>query len=294
MSTDLLAVLVAAAVLWWITPSLWKPDGLTYLRRASGQPVAPPFAWRLWPALLQWGVSGHREADGELSVRIRPVLAGGLEVVRWGSVVVSALVLLRLAGPVAALLWLGLPIARVQGSWRWTTDSVGHACALACLVAPPWAQVPLGLAAGLTSERAPVFAALFAWSPLPLVGLVIPFGGWLWARRGPAAEYERAIISRPLGSAIEYARSAGAARYLLPWGVCLGALPWLGWHGWLVTAVAYGQCLVAVDRARLYQWAAPAWCVALALAVGDWPWWPVLVAVHWALPWRQATEGCEQ
>jgi len=282
-------VVAAWSVLWWITPQRMTPDGTTYLRRAVGHAVAAPFRWRVWPVALRPWVTG----EGGQATMPR-ALDVALDAARWLSVLWSALVLAHWAGLPAGLLWLGLPIARVQGSWRWTQDALGHAAALSCLVAPEWAWVPLAVLAGTTSERAPVFAALIVWSPLPLVGLAVPAVGYLLSERGPAADYERAIITRPLASARECARGGGVAAYLLPWGACLLALPVLGWQGWALTAVAYAQCLVAVDRARLYQWAAPAWCVAASLTIGGWEWWPVVVAVHWALPWRTATEGCER
>ena len=72
---------------------------------------------------------------------------------------------------------------------------------------------------------------------------------------------------------------------LLPWGACLAALAgpieiwWLG-----PVLLGYWQLLIATDSVRLYQHAAPAVCIAAALAIPPELVVPVLVA-HWCNPW---------
>jgi hypothetical protein len=58
------------------------------------------------------------------------------------------------------------------------------------------------------------------------------------------------------------------------------------WQLGAVLVVAYGQCLVATDTVRLYQWAAPVMILQLALPVA---WLPVLLVLHVVNPFR--TEG---
>ena len=256
------------------------PDARTYLEAAAGTPVSAPFAWRVgWPWALR--LAGVRAADAGVVVPRRLLV--------WWPVVVglSAAAVLWSLGWRAGLLVLALPMARQW--WRWPLMPDAAAFALACVAAvSPWyVAVPAALLAGSLHERAPVFAAAWGWSPWPLVGLVVPALAWVWARRGPARPWEAGVIESPVRTAWESVQAAPLWVYALPWGWGLAVLaPGALWSWSLAVslALAYGQCVVAVDRARLYQWAAPAVAVACLPVLGAW--WPLAVVLTLAVPWE--------
>jgi hypothetical protein len=255
------------------------PDARTYLAAAAGIPVAAPFRWRVgWPMMLR--LLGVRP-DPEVGAVSAP---GWL--LRWWLVIpaLCSLSVLGTLGVRPALLVLALPMARQW--WRWGLMPDAPAFALACLAThpSPWVAVPAALAAGALHERAPAMAALWAWSPVPLVGLLVPALALVLSRRGTARPDEARVTGHPVRTAVLALQQAPTWLYVLPWGGCLLALcgP-VPWSVWACLAVSYGQCLVAVDRARLYQWAAPA-VAPLAVAVAG-EWWPLAVAVTLAVPW---------
>ena len=150
-----------------------------------------------------------------------------------------------------------------------------------------WAAVPCALLAGATCEKAPVFAALFAWSPLPLLGLVAV--GW-WRKpgpdplTGPAAD----ALVRPLRSSWEHHKALPLWVWVLPWGAGLAALAAPTPQLWATLAAAYALTIVANYTVRLYQWAWPVVAVC-ALAAIPAVWLLLALVVHAVNPFR--TEG---
>jgi hypothetical protein len=266
------------------------PDARTYIAAAAGYPVASPFRWRVgWPVVLRAvGAQRHPTEPGAVVLPER--------LVTWWQLVpaVSAGLVVLALGWRAGLLVLALPMARQW--WRWGLMPDAPAFGLACLsawgvtVGTPWgAAVAVGaaVASGALHERAPVMAALWCWSPLPLVGLVVPAVAAVLSRVGRARDDEARVTDHPVRTALLALQQPPTWLYVVPWGGVLLALAApVPWTVWVVLAVAYGQCLVAVDRARLYQWAAPA-VAPLAVAVaGDW--WPLAVVATLAVPWEWA------
>lgn len=278
MYRDFLPGLTFAAwlALVYLTPPRSCPDGMTYLLSAGGVPVCRPFQWRLWPAMYRGAVV----ADAE-GVALQ-VWADRAQ--RWMQAVAVLVTALLLPGP-AGLLYLALKSTRTHLSWSWTGDAVALAMAVACGWAglPWWGLALVGCAAGAWHERGPVFGALFAWSPWPLVGLLVPMVAALVRPVGRPMPHEVEVLSRPLGSALEYHRAAPLWAWVVPWGGALAGLTALDVRGWLVVAVAYGQSVIAVDRTRLYGWAAPVLCVAAAGVLGEWT--LVAAALTAAVPW---------
>ena len=145
--------------------------------------------------------------------------------------------------------------------------------------------IALVLVAGAAKESAPVFAAVFAWNPLLLVGLVVPLLiGVIRGAGEPMAEmgkHHQWILEHPIKASRKY--HDGMLRSLspvlvFPWGALVVALAAPSWQLGAALAVAYGQLLLATDTVRLYQQAAPAVAIAATTAV-DPVWWPVLLVL---------------
>jgi hypothetical protein len=251
------------------------PDGVAYLRAAGGEPVSSPFRWRLAARVL-----GRLPSWAWDSVSLASLLAS--------SCLVGALSERAGASPrLAACLWLGLPWVRSLVRCPWLLDQVGMLAALGAALAPWPYQVPLALVAGACSERAPVFAAVFAWSPVPLVGLIVPGLAAVLTRRG-ATMPEHPTQPWVTGRALLQATPTW--RLVVPWGACLAGACTVQTGAAL--ALGYAQCLVATDRVRLYQWAAPVVCVAAAGALQDLPA-PLLglvLVAHWTWPWAECPQ----
>jgi len=136
-------------------------------------------------------------------------------------------------------------------------------------------------------ETAPVWAAVWLWSPWPLIVLVVPVIRHVTTRTGPdplGPKFDE-IAAHPVRSALAAHRGRWRDGWVMvaPWGVCLAGLyrPSL----WVVVAVvvAYGQLLVATDTVRLVQHAAgPVLAVAAARTVPvEWLVLAVVVHVVW-------------
>ena len=143
----------------------------------------------------------------------------------------------------------------------------------------PYLYTPLypGLVAflgGATRETVPLFAALWAWSPLPLVGLATV--GW-WRKSAPSTE---AHLAQPLRAALTLRREIGfdAALYLRPLGAALAGLALPTAQMVATVLVAAAQLLVAVDTIRLLAWAAPVLVLGAVKTIPP-TWWALAILV---------------
>jgi hypothetical protein len=153
------------------------------------------------------------------------------------------------------------------------------------------------------NERAPVFAAVFAWEPWLMLG-VLPYLAALWliepgALPAHVGYHEQTVgrlkraLDQPLTAVREYKKDlwlnmGGAVVMLAPWGAVLPL--WLlgdvTWPSVAALVLGYGMCFVADGYARLYQWGAPALiAVAAPVAVGTGAWLPLLLVAHLWNPW---------
>lgn len=257
------------------------PDGARYWRMSGGERVCRPFHLRwLVPAML-----GQRlRAWAAFTLAMFPVC------------VLLTMVLARQLGAgwpatfAAGALWAGLPSVRFALSRPVLVDLPTVAVALFAAISVtvhPVAGVVAALLAGTVNERAPIFAALFAWSPLPLVGLV-PVAVRFLQRdgadcvTGPAA---LAVKHPVLSSRLHHRGHWLDWRLMLaPWGGCLLALAGMSWPLAVALVVAYAQLLVATDSVRLYQQVAPVVCIAAAMTCPPLLL-PLLVVAHWLNPW---------
>lgn len=158
-----------------------------------------------------------------------------------------------------------------------------------------WAAIALICVAAAVKESSPVWAALWAWSPLLLAGFVVPAVLWLMRRRwegpDPLGERFQHIADHPVRTALAAHEGRWRDAWLMvaPWGACLIGLYGADWRLGVVLAVAYAQMLVATDSVRLYQHGAgPAMAFAAASVVPI-MWAAPALAVHvfwWRAPER--------
>ncbi len=244
------------------------PDGARYL---AAQPPAPFHVRALLPALC-----GHQ--------------ARRWQVAAWAGVAATLAGTMILAGAgwqgaAAAALVAGLPMVRFNLAHPVLVDSA--ALGLATLAAAAWhagghpAAIVLVILAGAAKEAAPLFAAVFAWSPVLLVGLIAP--AVIASLRTPGSdvldEHNAWILAHPVKAARQYHAGylAGANPILVaPWGACVVALAAPSWQLAAALVLGYAQLVTATDTVRLYQWAAPVVAIAATGAVPA-AWWPVLI-----------------
>lgn len=175
-----------------------------------------------------------------------------------------------------SLLFITLPGAWFCATRPTTVDAVSMAFAWgSALLFPrhPYLAVALSCVSGFTHERGPVFAALYAWHPLPLLGLA--FIGW-W--RKPAPKDGDKFVGLP--SLREVIRTHKPMQDWLHWGgwlissrglIPIAALVGVPLSAWAVLAVAHASRIVATDNSRLVLWGAP----PMIAAMHDAPMWAV-------------------
>jgi len=258
------------------------PDGAEYIRMANGEVCANPYHLRF---VLPMVCRDNRYAWVAVtygSLALASVLTGVLAL-QHGLTTQQAVV--------AALLLLGLPSIRFLRIAPVLVDACGLAFALAAAVLwplYPWAALAVVVLGAGVSEKVPVFAALFAWSPWLLVALVVPAVRYAFWDAGPQREgaHAKAVKEFNMHSGLKHRAQVWrqASSVALPWGACLFALavPGVWWMASL--AVGMSQLAIAHDTVRLIQQCAPAVCVAAASAIPEAWVLPVLVA-HWVNPW---------
>lgn len=258
-----------------MTPTL-LPDSRRYVAMAEGRRLCLPFH-------LRWLI---------------PVLAGTsasawtwITRVSWflSSIAVAILATNTFdwqRGVAAGLLFAALPSNRLNLKYPVLVDMPAMYCALLSALAMQAGAWPLAvlwaLVAGATKETAPVFAALYCWSPVPLLGLLAPLVRRVFWKPGTDVleGHHPWILAHPIQASMrEHAGQWGdGLQMVMPWGPAIIGLAALDWQLATVLAVAYAQLLVATDTVRLYQWAAPVLVVA-AVGVVPIAWLPVLVVL---------------
>jgi hypothetical protein len=268
-----------------------SPDGRRYLAMGAREAVPRPFAARwLLPRVCGASETRWRWSTDLHLVSLPPLLYLWLEPY-------TADERLRAIG---ALLVCGLPgIWRIHLRWPVGVDPPALAWAVAAALLmrydQPLLAVAAALIAGAMKETSPVFAACFAWHPLPLLGLLAPaIATWL-VKPGPDPMSQDDVLTNPLMASRLYhvGRWFDAKLMAAPWGVCLLAVlatdsrlavPLL-----VTVALAYGQTLVATDTVRLYQWAAPP-VIAATVTVLPSQWAVAAFAAHLLNPWAGKAE----
>lgn len=252
------------------------PDSVRYIKGAVGVPLPRPFSGR-W--LIPWlcGVSSLRWQIAAYTGVALTAAGTGLLAHRWE------------IGLAAGIMAAALPSSLFNLSHPVLIDAPAMGLAVMAAVASAHGLWPiavvLALASGAAKETGPVFAALYAWNPLLLVGLLAPAVLAVVRQRGPDVLDEKNawILQHPIRASREYHHGQWLDGLVMvaPWGGAIVGLVALDWRLGAVLVVAYAQLAIATDSVRLYQWAAPSLCLA-ACAVVPVAWLPVLVvAVVW-------------
>lgn len=193
----------------------------------------------------------------------------------------------------APLLVLGLPgIVRINVRYPVLVDAPAIMLALlaACLTLAGWwpIAVLVVLVAGMVKETAPIYAALYAWNPILLVGLAVPLLRRLIFKPGDDVldEHNAWVLSHPLAASWRYHkdRLSDPLLWVAPWGVLLAGLAAMNLQLAVTLAVAYLLTAVATDTVRIYQWAFPVLLVA-ALGVIPVEFLALAVVAHLFNPW---------
>lgn len=258
------------------------PDSARYMHAGQGHPVARPFHLRvLLPAIngddpVLWWACWYTSWV---------VAAGGLYL--WGVTLGwqqgLAMVALCLALPGV---W-GPHVVRPVG-----VDLPAMALSVLAVGAFEWdpALWPLALVlvfiAASVKESAPVWAALWAWHPLFLLGLVVP-AVVACVRRPEVDQFTAqpqllAVHDHPIRTALLAHRGRWRDAWLMvaPWGATLAALYAPSWQTFAVLAVTYAQLLVATDTVRLLHTAAGPFMAYTAVQVIPVEWLPLAVVLH--------------
>jgi len=266
------------------------PDATRYLIAGRGGPVAKPFHLR-W--FLPW-------LCGDDLARWR--------VVWWASWPLLAVSMAVLGWQTSGSWWVGLAAASLVCTLPGVygpsvvrpvgVDLPAMALTVAGVVGIHLggvAVVPgvvlVGVAAAI-KESSPVWAALWAWHPLLLVGLLAPLiRSVFWRPKLDQVTMTPNLLEvheHPVRTAL--AAHSGQWRdawvMVAPWGICLAALYAPSWQLVAVLVVAYLQLVVATDTVRLLHTAAgPA--VALAAAQVIPPQWLLVACVVHVVWWRR-------
>lgn len=236
------------------------PDGVRYYAAAQ-QRVARPFHLRwLLPRLC-----GQNPRRWTITTQCAIVALGALSAAYAGSVWMACVAFLP----------------GIAFSWRRPVlvDATGMALALAAALMLPifWpAAVLLALIAGCVRETSPIWASVYAWNPVLLIGLLPVAVRWLMRQGDDVLDAENAwVLQHPIKASRKYHAGLWADPFTMvtPWGAMVVGLAGLDAQLAAALALGYSQLIVATDSVRLYQWAAP----VLALAC-------VHVLPPWALP----------
>lgn len=263
------------------------PDASRYILAGMGERVARPFHLR-W--LLPWAcrddlTKWRRVWASSWGLAAASMFAWGYyESGVWVGLA-AAVLLLALPGV------LGPPVVRPVG-----VDLPAMAWTIFAVVQLEHGWWPLAVAAILIAasikESSPVWAALWVWHPLLLVGLAAPLiRGLFWRPqldRVTAMPNLLEVHDHPIRTALAAHQHQWRDAWVMvaPWGLCLAALYSPSWQLVAVLAVAYAQLLVATDTVRLVHTAAgPPMALAAAQIVP--PQWLLLACVVHVVWWRR-------
>lgn len=264
------------------------PDSSRYILAGRGVAVARPFNLRwLLPTVcgnsakrwwLAWGLSWPIAAAGMVWWSFE------LNLTVWQGLTAAVLVL-SLAG-----VWAPHVCRPVSVDLPAMAVSI---VAVAALEAGWWPlAVALVLVAASIKETSPVFAALWAWNPILLAGLLVPVVVSFWRRPALDEVTAQPVLKRvhdhPVRSAWEHhAGKWRDPRMVVQWGPCLAALYRPTWQVAAVLAAAYAQLAVATDIYRLVHTAAGPLLAIVAVQQIPTPWLGVAAAVaaaYWLRP----------
>lgn len=247
------------------------PDGTRYLALGAGRNVPRPFMLRwLLPSLL-----GQNRKAWAITSRA------------------SIVALAPLAWWYTGSPWMAAAVALPSTlfAWRHPVLVDAPAMALTLLAACLWplspvAALAVGFLAVCCRETAPVWLAVWAWTPAPLVLLLVPLLRW-GMRTGPDPCGYDHLLAHPLRTGLDAHRGHWFDWRLMlaPWGGLLIGLAGLTPALAVALVIGYAQTLLATDTVRLYQWAWPSLALA-CVAVVPAPLLPFVALAVALNPWK--------
>lgn len=206
--------------------------------------------------------------------------------------------------------WMAAVALLPAFTWNWHNPVMVDAYAMALALGASllvldgywWWAILLTLFAGMTRETAPIWAAVYAWNPILLVGLIPVAVRWL-QKPGPDTwtDHNAELVAHPFKAGQQFHRGMwrDPMVMLMPWGGLLAGVVLLAGGGQTMPggvlpiqlAVAlmlgYAQLLVATDSVRLYQWSAPVLALACVAVLPGWALPIVAISIVFN-PWRGA------
>jgi hypothetical protein len=259
--------LLAVCVQRYRLGSSLSPDGAYYMTVTCGRETPAPYCNR-W--FLPYAIGPHQKV-WEL-----------VTLVVW--LLCAPFILLLTDSVVAVWLWVWLPMGAQWLRHPVLVDAPAMLFALAAAVSYrsdlPVLAFGLALLSSACKESGALFAACFAgepWLVLPGLGAAVFMRGL--AKRQAISTWWPKWLSDPIGEARKTQDILNWKRMLLPWGAMLplciiyASTAHFGIWVWVALALGYAQLLVAQDKARLYQWAAPALVGPAAMALEALPAW---------------------
>lgn len=264
------------------------PDSARYILAGQGKRVAKPFHLRI---LLPWICENDEKKWRAVWLACWPLLIclatafAALQDLEIHQAAAAAALVALLPG-----VW-GPPVVRPVG-----VDLPGMVIALGAAIAFETGWWPLGTvlitAAALTKETMPIWAALWIWSPLPLIGLAAPAVVAI-VRKPEIDEITahpnlREVHDHPIRTALKAHQNQWRDAWIMvaPWGVCLAALIDPSWPLAICLLAAYAQLFVATDTTRLLHTAAGIPMAIAAVATIP-PTWLFLAIVAHGFWWRK-------
>lgn len=230
------------------------PDGQYYAHAGEGYHIPRPYSLRLLP-------------------RVMPPTGVAWNVLMWSSLAVATVCVYIMAvakgvNPfVCVLSLLALPYMRNALYCPVLLDvpmiAMASLTAVLAIYSPSWVVACAVVLSVFISERTPLWSALYSamfTSDYLTLGIAVVIAGlfslWLYIRATPHIdELNISWLRHPLKSAIEKHRPTihSYQAWLGPWGLAVIGICAIDVLLWVSMALAYLQCLVAMDRTRVYS-----------------------------------------
>lgn len=172
----------------------------------------------------------------------------------------------------AIILMAGLPSMQFWYKNPVLVDAPAICMALAAALLPWPYNLAVVTVGAFGRETVPVFAAIYAWNPVLLLGL-IPVISWMFmAPQGTDQLKRENWLDHPIKTAVAFKKGKwlNPDYMIFPWGAGLLALFNPSFQLATAAGIAYAQLLVATDWTRLYVWAAPVVILNSVYIGGEW------------------------
>lgn len=238
------------------------PDALSYFAMARGRAVPDPFR-------LRWMIPFLMRTDK----RIPWALMNGISLILTCPLIYWFAEIHGVNPLISVALWVALPLWDILSRLIGMIDQPALLIALlaACLHGEGlhyWAY-GVGFLGASIAPKTVIFLVLWMLDPVFLIGLVPVGVAYLFSPRGEPLIHGEAIRKPWRSSMLKNSPHLhNMKELLLPWGACLVAFHEFPLQYVPLILISYSQLLRALDRSRLYMWAAP---ILIILAVAQIP-----------------------